>query len=167
VGLQLPRGTFAWVVAVVVALGALALVAAVFNLGPFSEPQLGRGEAIARGDEICRKAHQAFADLQRHPPGTASEASQLTHRLADIAAGELDQIRALNGPPDFEAQIDRYLAARERGIEALRAGEKAASEHDSKAYAKAQSDLADSQRARRRLARKIGFAECSRPLKGS
>jgi hypothetical protein len=166
VGLRLPRGTFAWAVAVAAALAVLALAAAVFDLGPFRGSELTRGELIARGDDICRKAHDAFIELQARPPRTADEAAELTGRLADIAADELKQIKALHGPPEFDAELERYLAAREQGIEALRDGVAAAQDGDTAAYTSAQAKLASSQRRRRQIARRIGFAECSRPLPG-
>ena len=144
---------------------AMALLAAIFDLGPFKDAELARGELIARGDEICREAHEAFLDLQRRPPGTAGDAAELTARLADIAAGEGEELRTLNGPPEFSTEIDAYVAARAEGIEALRAGEEAAEARDSEAYAAQQEELADSQRERHRMARRIGFAVCSRPLK--
>jgi hypothetical protein len=147
-------------------LALLAVLALVFDLGPFREPELMRSELIARGDEICSRAHEAFADLQRRAPATAGQAAELTDRLIDIASGEADQIAALNGPPDFDAEIDDYVAAREVGIDAMRAGGDAAAEHDSEGYARSQAEVADTQRERRRIARRIGFAVCSRPLGG-
>jgi hypothetical protein len=147
-------------------LGVLFALAIVFNLGPFTDPELSRGELIARGDEICRKAHEAFTGLQRQPPQTGGQAAELTGQLDAIATDELDQIRSLNGPADWDAEIGTYLAARERGIAALREGRDAAEAHDTAGYIKAQAELADSQLARERIARRIGFGECSRPLVG-
>ena len=161
-----PRGVWAWVVGAAAFLVGMALLAAIFSLGPFKEKDLMHGELIARGDEICREAHQAFLDLQRRPPGTASEAADLAGRLADIAAEEADELQGLNGPAELEAAIDEYAAAREEGIAALRAGQKAASERDAAAYAANQAELADGQRERHLIARRIGFAVCSRPLPG-
>jgi hypothetical protein len=148
-------------------LALLAVLALVFDLGPFREPERGRGELIARGDEICREAHEAFVDLQRRPPVTASEAAELTGRLIEIAGDEADRIGALNGPTEFDVQIDEYVAAREQGIDAMRAGRAAAQDRDGAAYARSQAEVADSQRERREIAREIGFAVCSRPLKAT
>jgi hypothetical protein len=164
---QQPRAKLWWALggaALIVSLIAIALLA---DLGPFKEPELTRGELIARGDEVCRKAHEAFAELQRDAPQTADQATELTGRLIDIATDELDQIRSLNGSPDFGAEVERYLAARERGIEALRRGRAAAEDRDGDAYAAAQAKLADSQRERQEIARAIGFAVCSRPPPGT
>jgi hypothetical protein len=162
---QEPRGRLGWIAGGVGLLVVLALLALVFELGPFTPEELTRGELIARGDEICREAHQAFTDLQEKPPQTPGQAAELTGKLVDIAADELDQIRSLEGPGDFDTEIERYLAARERGIEALEDGQAAAEDHAAGAYAAAQAELADSQLERRRIARLIGFAECSRPIR--
>jgi len=147
----------------------LGVLAAIFDLGPFRSDEVptglgSGGGAIAQGDEICGAAHEAFADLQRHPPATASDAAELTGRLIDIASDEADQLESLSGSPGFEAQIDRYVAARRRGIEAMRDGQAAAEDRDARAYEQAQAAVADSQRARHRIARRIGFAVCSKPL---
>jgi hypothetical protein len=148
-----------------VVLAVLVVLGAALDLGPFKEPELTRGELIARGDEVCRKAHEAFADLQRLEPRTSSQAAELTSQLVDIAADEADQIKALNGPPEFDAEIGDYVAAREEGIEAMRAGRDAAEHGDTDAYARSQAEVAETQRERREIARGIGFAVCSRPLK--
>ena len=160
-----PRGPWAWVLAGAGALAALALLAAVLDLGPFRDPELSSGELLAQGDEICREAHEAFADLQRRPPRTAAEAAELTGRLIDIAGDEADELESLNGPPGFDAQVEEYVAARQDGIEAMVAGRAAAEDRDTEAYKEAQAQVADSQRERHRIARDIGFAVCSRPLK--
>ena len=46
----------------------------------------------------------------------------------------------------------------------MRDGQAAAEDRDADAYEKAQAEVADSQRERHRIARRIGFAVCSRPL---
>ena len=162
-----PSGAWSWVLAGAATLAVLGLLAIVFDLGPFKEPELTRGELIAQGDEVCRKAHDAFVDLQRRPPNTASQAAELTGRLIDIASDEADRIEALNGPPDFEAELQDYVAARKEGIDAMRAGREAAEANDTEAYARSQASVADSQLERRDIARQIGFAVCSRPLKAA
>ncbi len=141
----------------VAVLAVLGVLAAVFDLGPFKEAELTRGESIAKGDDICRRAHDAFVDLQTSPPRTASQAAELTGQLIDIASDEADAIGSLNGPPDFEAEVDEYVNAREDGIEAMRDGRAAAEDRDSAAYARSQEEVAASQRERERIARQIGF----------
>ncbi len=162
-----PPGIWGWVLGGAGVLALLAVLALAFDLGPFKDPELTRGELLTRGDEICREAHDAFTDLQRVPPRTASQAAELTVRLIEIADDEADRIAALNGPSDFDAAIEDYVAAREEGIDAMRAGRDAASDRDSEGYARSQAEVASSQRERYRIARRIGFAVCSRPLKAS
>jgi hypothetical protein len=153
-----------WALAVAGVAGLLVGVALLTDIGPFAEEELSREELIARGDQICVEAHEAFVDLQRKLPQTAREAAELTERLASIAEDESRALAKLDGPAELEAQIETYLDARERGIEALRRGADAADADESDAYERAQAELADGQRERRRIAREIGFGECSRPI---
>lgn len=150
--------------------GLIAVVAVLFglgaalHLGPFTRTELSRGELIARGDEICRKAHAAFDLLQKKQPQTPQQASGLTSRLIDIAEDERDRIAALDGPDDFDQEIQTYLDARDLGIEALRRGHSAADAGRSDIYDEVQAELAETQRQRIQIARLIGFAECSRKI---
>jgi hypothetical protein len=153
-----------WLLGGAGALAVLAVLGMIFDLGPFKEPELTRGELIARGDEICSRAHDAFTELQRRPLRTASQAAELTDQLIDIAADEADQIEALNWPPEIDAEIDEYVAARQEGIEAMHAGRDAAEDRDAEGYTRSQAEVADTQHERREIARRIGFAICSRPL---
>jgi hypothetical protein len=160
-----PRGPWAWVLAGAGTLVMLFVLAAIFSLGPFRDEDLtGGGSAIAQGDEICREAHEAFAEREDRPPRTAAEAAQLTAQLIDIAGDEADRLGSLDGSPEFEAQIRRYVAAREQGIAAMRDGQAAAEHRDARAYEEAQAEVAANQRERYRIARRIGFGVCSRPL---
>lgn len=129
-----------------------------------SDDELSRAEFIAQADEICAEAGDAFEELQAQPPRTAREAADLTERLVDIAEDALDEIDRLNRPGELDAEVDRYLAAREEGIESLREGFEAAEMGESRRYGAAQEQLAAGQRSRHRLAREIGLRECSRPV---
>jgi hypothetical protein len=137
---------------------------AVFHLGPFERTELSRGELLAQGDEICRRAHAAFEDLQVKQPQTPDQAATLTGQLLDIAQDERNRLAALNGPDDFNAEIQTYLDARDLGIEALRRGREAAIAGRADEYAQVQSELAETQRQRIQIARQVGFAECSRKI---
>jgi hypothetical protein len=146
--------------------GILALaVAAAAVLLWFSNDELSRAELLAQGDEICASANDAFADLQREPPRTARQAAELTERLVEIAEDELDELEDLGRPAELADALDRYLAARAEGIELLREGQAAAEAGDSRRYSSVRAELVAGQPARRRLAREIGFRECSRPLR--
>jgi hypothetical protein len=147
--------------AVLVVLFALG---AALHLGPFEQKELSRGELLAQGDEICRKAHAAFEELQVKQPQTPDQAAALSSQLLDIAQDERDRIAALNGPADFDDEIETYLKARDLGIDALRRGRQAADAGRADIYAQAQSELDETQRQRIQIARQVGFAECSRKI---
>ena len=144
-------------VAVIVALGAL------LDLGPFEDEgdSLTRAEFIAKGDEACERAHQQFAELQKTPPNSAEGAVALTQNLIEISENELNQIRALDAPAEVQSALDRYLEAREQGIALLKQGEEAAQDRNARAYADAQAESAAGQVRRLKLAREVGFSECS------
>jgi hypothetical protein len=151
-------------IAVLALVGILVALAALLDAGPFEDEELSRAELIARGDEICERAHDAFADLQAEQPRTAREAEELTDRLVGIAEDELDQVGDLDGPDRLDEALDSYLEAREDGIAALRAGRDAAESDDAEGYRAAQAEVESAQAERRELARRVGFEECSRPL---
>jgi hypothetical protein len=146
------------VVLLILAIGAVA------HLGPFEREQLTQGQLLAQGDEICRKAHAAFEQLQDKQPQTPDQAEALTSQLISIAQDERDRIAELNGPPDFDDEIQTYLDARDLGIEALKRGREAATAGRADTYAEAQKELAETQRQRIQIARQVGFAECSRKI---
>jgi hypothetical protein len=137
---------------------------AVLHLGPFEREELSRGQLLAQGDEICRRAHAAFEELQIKQPQTPDQAEALTSQLLGIAEDERDRIAALNGPPEFDDEISTYLEARDLGIDALRRGNQAAASGRADVYEAALDELAETQRQRIQIARQVGFAECSRKV---
>jgi uncharacterized protein YhaN len=148
-------------------LGLLALIvglAALVNAGPFEDEDtttLTKAEFIARGDQVCKRAHDQFAELQRQPPNSAEGAVALTQNLVEISENELAEIRALDAPPEVQEALDRYLQAREHGIAVLEQGLQAARERNARAYADAQAEIAAGQVHRLKLAQAVGFSECS------
>jgi hypothetical protein len=153
--------------ALLIVAAAVLAVLTVAGTGPFASEEvdeLDRQAFLARGDEICRLAHEEFAALQQEPPRTASEAADLTANLVEISEQELDQIQELAPPESLEEPLERYLAAREDGIELLREAERAAEDGDAEAYSEAQSEVRAGQIERTRLAEAVGFSECSRPV---
>ena len=148
-------------------LGSLAVIvalAAVLDLGPFDDEDtasLSKGEFIAKADQVCQRAHDQFAELQRKPPNSAEGAVTLTQNLVEISENELNQIRALDAPPQVQEVLDRYLRAREQGIAVLERGLQAAEDRNARAYAQAQAEIAAGQLHRLKLARRVGFSECS------
>jgi len=122
-----------------------------------------KADFVSEGDQICKNAHDQFAELQKSPPTDAAEAAALTQKLIDISNSELDQIRGLDAPSDVQPALDRYLKAREQGIALLKKGLAAAQSGNARAYATAQAAIAKGQVERLKLARAVGFNECSRP----
>jgi len=162
----------------VAVLGALALLAAivalaaVFGMGPFGGDDGGttltNAQFTAKGDQVCKEAHDKFVELQKSPPNSAQGAVDLTQNLIGISENELNQIRALDAPPEIQPALDRYLQAREQGIEELKDGLKAAQDRNAPAYAQAQAKIAAGQVQRLKLAKAVGFKECSRvPVQGA
>ena len=120
------RGPVLVVAGALAVLAAVVAVAAVSDLGPFGDDDttasLTKAEFIAKGDEVCNRAHDQFAELQQKPPNSAEGAAALTQNLIQISENELSQIRALDAPPEVEEALDRYLRAREQGIAVLEQG---------------------------------------------
>ncbi len=125
-------------VAVIVALGAL------LDLGPFEDEgstSLSKAEFIAKGDEICERAHEQFAELQKTPPNSAEGAVALTQNLIEISENELNQIRALDAPAEVASRRSTATCeAREQGIAVLKQGLEAAQDRNARAYADAQAE---------------------------
>jgi hypothetical protein len=142
----------------------LVVLALLLDLGPFGDDDPGPSEFAATADEICAEARDEFRDLQRTPPRTPGDAAELTRDLASLAEEELEEIGSLTPPAGAEADVARYLEAKEAGIELLRAGADAADAGDAERYEQLQAELERSQPKRLRLARAAGLAECSRPL---
>jgi hypothetical protein len=153
----------------VIALAALAgVLVAIFvlvDVGPFADDDLTVEEFLAEGDDYCSQAHDEFLDLQNRPPRTPSDAAELTGALIEVAEEERDAIADLREPDELSAQVDRYLEARDQGIDLLHEGQEAAENADAGAYEAVQAELAATQLdPRRRIAEEIGFSECSKPL---
>ena len=153
-----------WPVGAALALAAIFVLGAMLDLGPYRAEELSRGELIVRADQICAEANDAFADQQEKPPQTPEEAAELTDHLVGIAEDESEEIAELERPPEVEAELTAYLEARRIGIELLKEGRAAAEDADADAYEAAQAELDRTQPERWRIAREIGFSECSRPL---
>jgi hypothetical protein len=159
-----PVNRTAWLAAALLGVAVLVLGGILFDLGPFSDDELSRAEFVAEGDEVCSQAHHDFERLQDSPPRTAGEAAELTGDLLAISRQELDAIADLEAPSEVSSALERYLDAREEGMERLREGVEAAEAGDARAYAKAQAELEKSQPDRLSLAREVGFDVCSKVL---
>jgi hypothetical protein len=120
--------------------------------------------AIAEGDEICAAASREISALRADAaPRTPQDAVDLTEKVLSAHEEEIAGLQALVVPDDHRPDLDRYLAARERGLEPLREGLDAARAGNPTAYARAQAEAAAGQVRRTELARAVGFSECSLP----
>jgi hypothetical protein len=149
-----------------IVLAALSALALAIGCGGDDGEELTKEELIAQGDAICKEGREQFAQLQKDPPQSAAESAELTRQLIEITEEEIDALRDLNAPEDSQAALDDYIEAREEGLEILNRGLEAAEDEDATAYAEAQAQIARSQVDRARLAERVGFKECSRPLSG-
>lgn len=164
---SLPGDWRRWALGTAATAALLLALAAVLGVWPFGG-QLSREEFVERGDEICAEARAEFKQRQSEPPRSAGAAGELTRELVEVAEDEHDDLEGLAEPDQLSALVDRYLAAQEEGIDLMRSGVEAAEAADARAYEEAQAELARTQRdPRQRLARRIGFRECSRPLVGA
>lgn len=145
----------------------LALGAGAAGCGPFGgDEELTEAEFIARGDEICKRGREEYAELQKNPPQSAADAAELTRRLIEITDDEVADLSALDAPAGSEDALEDYLDSRKAGLAVLERGLEAAEDEDAEAYAEAQAQVARRQVDRARLAEKAGFSECSKPLTG-
>ena len=161
-----PGNHIGLILAVSALLGVLVALAAMLDIGPFADDELSAEEFIAQGDEICSQAHDEFLDLQDGVvPRTPGDAAELTGALIEVAEEERDALADLREPEMLSARVERYLEARERGIEILKAGRAAAEDADPSEYEQLQAELAATQiDPRFEIAGEIGFEECSKPL---
>lgn len=147
---------------------AVLLVAALAGCGEKDEPEApGAAAAIAEGDRICAEAQAEVDSLRDQVPRTPDEAAKLTAGVIDAYEQEIAGLEALPVPAELAGDLDRYLAARERALAPLRDGLEAARAGDAQAYADAQAQAAAGQVERTRLARTVGFRECSVPSAGA
>lgn len=138
----------------------LAAAAAIAGCGDDTE-DVSAEELVSRGDELCREGRERFDEIQAESPQSADEALEQTEELVDAAAEELDELERLRPPDEVGDRYERYLAARSEALELLERGRDAAADGDAGAYAEAQTELEAGRRERARLARAVGFRDCS------
>ena len=145
--------------ALVIAPAAVAAVAG--GCGSDTE-QVDAEELIKRGDEICAEGRKRFDEVQAQAPANAAGAAEQTDELVTIATGELSELRNIRPPDELRERYDRYLEARGRALELLEQGRDAAEDKDADAYGQAQAKAAAEQPDRLKLARAMGFKQCSK-----
>jgi hypothetical protein len=140
---------------------SLSLTTALIAISCGGEDPLTADELATKGDEICREGRGRFDEIQATPPANAREAADQTETLIESTERELDELRDLEPPSDLEDAFDSYLDSREQALEVLEKGHDAAEAQDATEYGKLQSQIADSAAERHKLARAVGFSECS------
>jgi hypothetical protein len=145
---------------------AILCGAVAVGCGEKEEPEaVGAARAIAEGDDICAAASEEVAALRADAaPRTPAEAAKLTEGVIDAYEAEIADLEALSVPAELADELDRYVTAREQALAPLRDGLAAARSGDAQAYAEAQAEAAAGQVKRTRLAREVGFSECSVPI---
>jgi hypothetical protein len=124
--------------------------------------QVSAQELVQRGDEICAEGRREFAEIQSQAPPNASAAADQTDQLVAIATDELNELREIRPPDELQERYEAYLAARGRALSLLEQGRDAAEDKDADAYGKAQAEAAAAQPERLKLARAVGFKQCSK-----
>jgi hypothetical protein len=139
---------------------AVAAIVALAGCGGSGKHQVTAAELVQKGDAICRTEQTRFGQIQTHPPANASNASDQTKALVDVAQNASSQLGDLEPPTELRARFDAYLSARDRAVDQLKRGRDAAENQDSRAYAAAQTTMVQSAPERLRLARAVGFKVC-------
>jgi hypothetical protein len=147
--------------ALLLASALLATAAAGCGGGGDTE-QVSAEELVTRGDQICSEGRKRFDEVQAESPSSASAAAEQTGELAQIAGDELDELREIRPPDELSEPYDDYLEARGRALELLEQGRDAAEDKDADAYEAAQAKAAAEQDERLKLARAVGFEQCSK-----
>lgn len=124
--------------------------------------QVSAEELVQRGDEICVEGRKEFAEIQSEAPPNASAAADQTDALVEIATDELNELREIRPPAELQDKYDAYLAARGKALELLEEGRDAADDKDADAYGRAQAEAAAAQPERLKLAKAVGFQQCSK-----
>jgi hypothetical protein len=140
---------------------AAALVAVgIAGCGGGSE-EVSAEELVQKGDEVCGKVQERFAEIQAAPPASATEGAEQAGELLGVADDAQAELHDLEPPEELRDRYDAYLDARESVSDELERGKQAAEDQDGEAYGKAQEAAVGGAPERRNLARELGFELCS------
>ena len=140
---------------------ALAIAALGAGCCGGGKQQVSAAELVQKGDQICRDEQTKFRQIQAHPLANASDAADQTKELIQVSENANSGLGDLEPPEAQQAPLDSYLSARDRAIEQMKAGQDAAENQDSKAYAAAQAAVVHTGPQRKKLAVSLGFKVCS------
>jgi ElaB/YqjD/DUF883 family membrane-anchored ribosome-binding protein len=160
--LALPHPQMARRLPTALLLASALLATAAAGCGGSDTGQVSAEELVSRADQICSEGRERFEEVQAESPSSASAAAEQTGELAQIAGDELDELREIRPPDELSEPYDDYLEARERALELLEQGRDAAEDKDADAYEAAQAKAAAEQDERLKLARAVGFEQCSK-----
>jgi hypothetical protein len=127
--------------------------------------QVSAADLAQKSDRICRQEQAKFDRIQGQPPANASIAADQTKELIDVSEAASSDLRDLEPPDSSRTPYDAYLDARDRAIDEMRKGRKAAENRDSAGYAAAQTAVAKAAPQRRHLAGALGFRVCGAKLR--
>jgi hypothetical protein len=139
---------------------ALAILSLAGGCGGGKE-KVSAAELSQKGDQICREEQRRFAQIQEHPPPSASVAADQTEELIDVADAANSDLGDLEPPDSIQRRYDDYLDARDQVVDEMKRGADAADDQNSTAYAAAQKAVAKTNPSRRGLADSLGFRVCS------
>lgn len=140
----------------------ISLVGVILAAAGCGGPQkVSAAELVQRGDAICRELQDKFNQIQAQPPANASGAVDQTKDLVGAAEDAQSSLRDMEAPQPLQGPYERYLEARDRAIEQLKAGLDAAENQDGTAYGAAQQAMAQNAPRRKQLAESLGFRVCS------
>jgi hypothetical protein len=145
--------------ALLAAAAALAAVG-IASCGGGSE-EVSAEELVQKGDEVCGKVQERFAEIQAVPPASATEGAEQAGELLGVADDAQAELHDLEPPEELRDRYDAYLDARESVSDELERGKQAAEDQDGEAYGKAQEAAVGGAPERRKLARELGFELCS------
>jgi hypothetical protein len=138
------------------------LVIGVFGAGcGGGKEQVSAAELDQKADQACREEQTKFEQIQTTPPANATEASDQTKELIQVAEAASSTIDGLEPPDALRMPLEIYLDARDRAIDQMKKGQDAAENQDSKGFGEAQAAVAKSAQQRRKLADSLGFKVCS------
>lgn len=130
--------------------------------GGGSSQSLSHEELVKRADTICADGQSSFRKIQRQPPRSAKDAERQTGRLIAAFRKEIAALRGLKPPEDASGSFEAYLKAREEAIPILEKAREAAGRNKPQEYVNANEELTRGQPRRHDLAKKAGFAICSK-----
>jgi hypothetical protein len=145
------------VIAAAVASTTLALGAACGGDGD----GLSRERLIEQGDAICADYASRIDEIGQPQPGNAKDIERFVDEAKPVVEEGTDALDDLTPPEDLEDEYDEWIALGRGNVTAFEDLEAAAAEGDQQRMQEVIEDLGTDQAEAARIAKKIGFQECS------